>query len=81
MGMAWYMDVVLMFLKVSIMKVLGILNLFAKISIEGMCAIALVPTMMTMNGSTFHPLERMLFISGLYLSNLIVRVFGENLSL
>ena len=29
---------------------------FSKIFIEGMCVVALAPAVMTINGSTFHPL-------------------------
>ena len=34
----------------------GILNFSSKIFIEEMCVVALAPAVMTINGSTFHPL-------------------------
>ena len=47
---------VLISLKVCLIVFSGILNFSSKIFIEGMCVVALVPTMMIINGSTFHPL-------------------------
>ena len=41
-----------------------ILNFSSKIFIEGMCVVALAPTVMTISGSTFHLLLVMLSISG-----------------
>ena len=32
------------------------LNFSSKIFIEGMCVVALAPAVLTINGSTFHPL-------------------------
>ena len=43
--------------------------------------VALVPTVMTINGSTFHPLLVMLSISGSCFSVFLIIVSGENLSL
>ena len=79
--MAWWMAMVLMFLKVLLIEHLGILNLSSSSFIEGMCVAALAPAVMTMSGSTFHPLARILLISGWYLLVLASRVSGENLSL
>ena len=42
------------------------LGVVSKLSIEGVCVVALAPTMMTISGSTFHPLLIILTISGLY---------------
>ena len=50
---------VLISLKVCLMVFSGILNFSSKIFIEGMCVVALAPTVMTINGSTFHPLLEM----------------------
>ena len=47
---------VLISLKVCLMVFSGILKFSSKIFIEGMCVVALAPTVMTINGSTFHPL-------------------------
>ena len=47
---------VLISLKVCLMIFSGILNFSSKIFIEGMCVVALAPAVMTINGSTFHPL-------------------------
>ena len=55
---------VLISLKVCLIVFLGTLNFSSKIFIEGMCAVALAPAVMTINGSTFHLLLAMLSISG-----------------
>ena len=55
---------VLISLKVCLIVFYGILKFSSKISIKGMCVVAIAPTMMTINGSTFHPLLVMLSISG-----------------
>ena len=55
---------VLISMKVCLIISFGILNFSSKIFIEGVCVIALVPAMMTISGSTFHPLLVMLFTSG-----------------
>ena len=47
---------VLISLKVCLMVFSGILNFSSKIFIEGMYVVALAPAVMTINGSTFHPL-------------------------
>ena len=72
---------VLMSIKVCLIVSLGILNFSSKIFIEGVCVVALAPAMMTISGSTFHPLLVTLSISGWYFSVLRVMVSGENLSL
>ena len=51
---------VLISLKDCLIVFSGILNFSSKIFIEGMCVVALAPTVMTINGSTFHPLLVML---------------------
>ena len=72
---------VLISLKVCLIVFSSILNFSSKIFIEGMCVVALVPAVMTINGSTFHPLLVMLSISGWYFSIFLVIVSHENLSL
>ena len=47
---------VLISLKVCLMVFSGILKFSSKSFIEGMCVVALAPAVMTINGSTFHPL-------------------------
>ena len=47
---------VLISLKIFLMVSSGILNFSSKIFIEGMCVVVLAPAVMTINGSTFHPL-------------------------
>ena len=42
----------------------GILNFSSRIFIEGMCVVALAPAVMTISGSTIHPLLAMLSTSG-----------------
>ena len=51
-------------LKVCSIVFYGILNFSSKIFIEGMYLVALALAVMTINGSTFHPLLVMLSISG-----------------
>ena len=60
---ACYIAMVLISVKVCLIFFSGILSFSSKIFIEGMCVVALAPTMMTINGSTFHPLLVMLAIS------------------
>ena len=60
---ACYIAMVLISLKVCLIVFSFILNFFSKIFIEEMCVVALAPTVMTNNGSTFHPLLVMLSIS------------------
>ena len=61
---AYCIAMVLISLKVCLIVFSGILNFSSKIFIEGMCVVALAPAMMTISGSTFHPLLVMLSISG-----------------
>ena len=79
--MAYFIAIVLMFLKVFLMVVMGILNLFSSDFIEGICVVALAPAVIIIRGSTFHPLAAMLSIKGLYLLFFASSVSGENLSL
>ena len=72
---------VLISMKVCLIVSFGILNFSSKIFIEGMCVVALVPAMITISGSIFHPLLVMLSISSWYFSILRVMVSDENLSL
>ena len=65
--MAYCMAIVFMFLKVFLMVVIGILKLSTSSFIDGMCVVALAPTVMTIRGSTFHSLATILAINGLYL--------------
>ena len=69
--MAYFIAIVLMFLKVFLMVGIGILNLSSTDFIDGMCVVALA----------FHPLAATLSISGLYLLFFTSSVSGENLSL
>ena len=55
---------VLISVKVCLIVFSGILNFSSKIFIKGMCVVALAPAVMTISGSTFHPLLMMLSISG-----------------
>ena len=49
---------------VCLMFILGILNMISIFFIEGVCVAALAPAVMTISGSTFHPLLIILSISG-----------------
>jgi hypothetical protein len=79
--MAYFMAIVLMFLKVFLIVGMGILNLFSSDFIDGMCAVALAPAVIIIRGSTFHPLVAILSINGLYFLFFASSVSGENLSL
>ena len=79
--MAYFIAIVLMFLKVFLMVGIGILNVLSSAFIDGMCVVALAPAMITIRGLTFHPLAAMLSINGLYELFFASSVSGENLSL
>ena len=72
--MAYFIAIVLMFLKVFLMVGKGILNLFSSDFIDGMCVVVVAPAVIMIRGSTFHPLAAILSIDGLYLLFLL-RVF------
>jgi hypothetical protein len=79
--MAYFIAIVLMFLKVFLMVGVGILNLFSRDFMDGMCVVALAPAVIIIRGSIFHPLAAILSINGLYLLFFASSVSGENLSL
>ena len=79
--MVCYIAMVLMSMKVCFKVSFGILNFSSNILIEGVCVVALAPAVMTISGSTFHPLLVMLSISGWYFSVFRVMASDENLSL
>ena len=79
--MAYCIAIVLIFLKVFLMIGIGILKCVLSDSIDGMCVVALAPAVMTMRGSTFHPLATIFAISCPYLLFFASSVSGENLSL
>jgi hypothetical protein len=78
--MAYCIAMVLIFLKVFLIVVMGILKLASNIFIDGVWVVALAPAVMTISGVIFHPLEAIL-ISGLYLLVFASIVSRENLSL
>ena len=65
--MAYYIAIVLMFLKVFLTVGVGILKLVSSDFIDGMCVMAMAPAVMTMRRSTFHHLVAILAIYGPYL--------------
>ena len=79
--MAYFIAIVLMFLKVFLMVGMGILNLSSSDFIDGMCVVALAPAVIIIRGSTLHPLAAIHSINGLYLLFFASSVSGENLSL
>ena len=79
--MAYFIAIVLMFLKVFLMVVIGSLNLSSRAFIDGMYVVALAPAVIIIRGSTFHPLAAIQSIKGLYLLFFASIVSGENLSL
>ena len=64
MNIACCIAMVLISLKICLIVFSGILYFSSKIFIEEMCVVALAPIVMTISGSTFHPLLVMLSISG-----------------
>ena len=60
---------------------LGIFDVVSILSIEEVCVAALVHAVMTISGSTFHPLLIILSIGGLYFYILVVKVSYGILSL
>ena len=64
--MAYFIAIVLMFLKVFLMVGMGILNLFSSAFIDGMCVVALAPAVIIIRGSAFHPLATIVSINGRY---------------
>lgn len=76
--MACYVATIFICLKVCLMYMLGTFNAFSRPLMDGMCVVPPIHTMMTINGSTFHPKAFLLFIMGRYLKLIILR---ENLSL
>ena len=62
--MACCIAMVLISMRVCFKVSFGILNFSSNILIEGMCVVALAPAVMTISGSTFHPILVMLSISG-----------------
>ena len=61
---------VMMFISSNVCLVLslGIFNVVSILFIEGVCVDALALAMMPIGGSTFHPLLKILYISGFYFS-------------
>ena len=58
--MAYFIAIVLMFLKVFLMEGTCILHLFSSDFIDGICVVALAPAMIIIRGSTFQPLATIL---------------------
>ena len=79
--MACCIAMVLISMKVCFKVSVGILNFSSNILIEGVCVVALAPVVMTISGSTFHPLLLMLSRSGWYFSIFRVMASDVNLSL
>ena len=67
MDIAYCIVMTLISSKVCLMLSLWNLNVFSMLSIKEVCVVALIPTVMTISGSIFHPLLMILSISALYL--------------
>ena len=63
MDIAYGMAIMLISSNVYLMLILGILNITSIFFIEGICVVALAPTVMTISGSIFQPLLIMLSIN------------------
>ena len=72
---------VLMSMKVCLIFFVDILSFSSNFFIEGVCVVALASAVLTISGSTFHPLLVMLSINDWYFLVLRVMVSGENLLL
>ena len=72
---------VLISLKVCLIVFNDIFSFSPKIFIDGMCVVALVLVVMTINGCTFYPLLVMFSISDRYFLVFLLMVSGKNLSL
>ena len=59
----------------------GSLSVVSKFFIDGMCVVVLAPATSTMTGATFHPIVRMLLMSGWYFVVFLSRVYAANMSL
>ena len=79
--MACCIAMVLMLRKVLFMLVIGMLKVFSRILIDGMCVDALASVVITMRGAIFYPMAAILLRSGWYLSVFLVVASTENLSL
>ena len=79
--MACCIAMVLMSMTVFFLVLFCIFNFSFCILIEGLCVVALAPAVMTISGSTFHPLLLMLSRSGSYFSVFRVLASDEDLSL
>ena len=79
--MAYFIAIVLMFLKVFLMVGIGILKLFLSDFIDEMCVVAMAHALMMIRGLTFHPLATILAIGGKYLLFFASSVSSENMSL
>ena len=81
MDMAYCMAMTLSSSNVCLMFISGILNMNSIFFIEGVCVVALAPAVMTISGSTFHPLLIILSISGLYYLFFMITISSGILSL
>jgi hypothetical protein len=79
--MAWCIAIVFISLNVFFISFFGILSLVFRIFIEGMYVDALAPAVITISGSTIHPLLMISLMRGWYFSIFLSIVSGENLSL
>ena len=68
-------------LKVCLMVVFGIWNIFSTIFVEGMCIVTRVVAIMTISGSTLHPLFKKELVSRWYFLVFVLILLDENLSL
>ena len=66
-------------LKVCLISLSRILNLPLRLFMEGICMVALVPTIMTIKGSTFHTLFVKLSFDNWYFSILVMIVSSKNI--
>jgi hypothetical protein len=73
--MAYFIAIILMFLKVFLMVGIGILNLFSSDFIDGMCEVALAHAVIMIRGSTFHPLAAILSINDLVFAIFLLLLF------
>ena len=78
---AYCVVIMLICLNVSLIFVIGSVNVVFIFFIDGIYVVSLAPATNTMSGATFHPFVMMLLMSGGYFMIFLLRVLTTSLSL
>jgi hypothetical protein len=81
MECAYCVAIMLICLNVSLIFMIGSVNVVSSIFIDGICVVPLALATNTMSGATFQPFFMMLLMNGWYFMILLSRVSTSNLSL